>query len=146
MNGCALKAAISTGDMSDINGCYPPAVRKPKNNRVHLGMGLMTTIPVMGTALTKSYKLLNCKSGSILIIDSRRFETIPDIVQNKISESIYTIDWVSSELPLAKNISLGAGLKYGCKEDLLRKFEMHIKQKPIPPSKWVCSTYTTWKH
>ncbi|MDX2476366.1 MAG: hypothetical protein QNL05_03265 [Gammaproteobacteria bacterium] len=146
MNGYALKSAISTGDMSDIHGCYPPTVKDSKNNRVDLGMGLMTTIPVMGTALTKSYKLLNCKSGNILIIDSNRFEILPDVPRNEIYDGIYTIDWVSSELALAKEISLNACLEYGRKEDLLKRFEVYIQQKPIPPPKWVNATYLTWQH
>jgi len=146
MKGVAVKAAISTGDMSDIKGCYPPVVKNANNSRVNLGMGLMTIIPVMGTALTKSYKLLNCKSGNILIIDSRRFEIQPNIILNEISEGISTIDWISSDLALAKEISSKANLEYGSNIDLLKIFEAYIQQEPAPPTKWVNSTKSTWQN
>ena len=145
MKGYTLKAAISTGDMSDINGCYPPSIKNSKDNRVNLGMGLMTTIPVMGTALTKSHKLLNCKSGSVLLIDKSRFEVMPDLIQNEIAGGISAVDWVSSELELSKEISNKAGLEYSNKDKLLKNFKAYIKQKPIPPSSWVSSTYSTWQ-
>ena len=69
MKGFAIKAAISSGDMPDIKGCYPGPVRESQDERVDLGMGLMTVISVMGTALTKAHKLSNTHKGSVLIID-----------------------------------------------------------------------------
>lgn len=146
MKGRTLKVAISTGDMSDINGCYPSEVRNAINYRVNLGRGLMTTSPVMGTALTKSHKLLSSKNGSVIIIDSNRFEEMPDIIINKEPTGICVVDWVNSELPLAKKISSMAFLEYGNKQELLKKFEMYIQEEPIPPSKWINSTRSSWQH
>jgi len=146
MRGVATKVAISTGDMSDIKGCYPTIVKDAENSRVNLGMGLMTIIPVMGTALTKSYKLLSCKSGNILLIDNKRFEVMPDIPINEVSKGINTINWVSYELPLVEEISSKARLEYGNSKELLKKFEAYIKQEPIPPDSWVNSTRSTWQH
>lgn len=65
VKGYVTKAAISTGDMSDIKGCYPKAVRDSRDGRVDLGMGLMTIISVMGTALTKAHKLSSTRGEKI---------------------------------------------------------------------------------
>ena len=69
IKGYATKAAISTGNMSDIKGCYPKSVRDTDDERVYLGMGLMTIISAMGTALTKAHKLSNTQNGAVLILD-----------------------------------------------------------------------------
>jgi hypothetical protein len=69
LKGFVTKAAISSGDMSDIKGCYPNPVREAHDEPIDLGMGLMTIIPVMGTALTKSHKLAAAHSGAVLIVD-----------------------------------------------------------------------------
>src|SRR4029079_15066078 len=75
VKGYAAKAAISTGDLSDIRGCYPKPMRDAQDDRLDLGMGLMTIMSVMGTALTKAHKLAGTKRGAVLILDQQLVET-----------------------------------------------------------------------
>ena len=144
MKGFAVKASITTGGMSDINGCYPKAINCSKSGRVNLGMGLMTTTSVMGRALTRSYKLSNQKSGCLIILDATRFEVLPKINKKGIGSGIYTIDWASTELDLARKISELAELEYGTKENLIKMFDYYILQEPIPPLNWINSTLEVW--
>jgi hypothetical protein len=145
MRGYATKVAISTGGMSDISGCYPEAVRDSQCNRVHIGRGLMTTVSVMGTALTRSHKLLSRISGSVLVLDASRFEKIPRKFVASQKDGYFTIDWLSNELTLAQEISTAANLEYGDRAQLLKRFDRYITQEPVPPPHWVGSTRASWK-
>lgn len=69
LKGVAAKAAISTGDLSGIKGCYPQPMCDASEDRLDLGMGLMTIIPVMGTALTKAHKLGASHKGAVLVVE-----------------------------------------------------------------------------
>lgn len=71
MKGYAVKAAISAGDLSDIKGRYPTPMRDAQDDRLGVGMGLMTIISVMGTALTKTHKLAATRKGAVLILEKR---------------------------------------------------------------------------
>lgn len=144
MKGFAVKASISTGGMSDINGCYPKAINCSKSGRANLGMGLMTTTSVMGKALTRSYKLSNKKSGCLIIIDATRFEYLPEINKKELGSDIYTVDWVSTDLNLARNISELAKLEYGTNENITKMFDNYILQEPTPPLNWIKSTLEAW--
>ena len=145
MRGYATKVAISTGGMSDLSGCYPERIKDSKCNRVQIGRGLMTTVSVMGTALTRSNKLLSRISGSVLVLDESRFEIIPRKVVASRKEEYSTIDWLSNELTLAQEISAAANLEYGDRDQLLKRFDRYITQEPVPPPYWVESTLASWK-
>jgi len=144
MKGFPTKAAISTGDMSDISGCYPKFVRKSGDNRVDLGMGIMTTTPVMGTAMTRAHKLGGVKSGAVLIVDKSRFESIPSAKIINTDSDINLIDWISSDLPSAKEISSLVKLEYGDRNSLISMFEWYIQQKPELPEVWINSSREAW--
>ncbi|WP_425056298.1 hypothetical protein [Pseudomonas abyssi] len=137
LQGFATKAAISTGGMSDINGCYPDAMRNAKNNTLDLGMGLMTSIPVMGTALTKAHKLGGRVSGNVVVIDVSQFSTVPEDLINERKGSLGYINWMSDQNSLANEISQKAGLQFGSEEQLLSQFSAYIATVPCPPKKWI---------
>lgn len=137
LHGYATKAAISAGSMSDINGCYPHAMRDAQNNTLALGMGLMTSIPVMGTALTKAHKLGGRVSGNVIVIDVTQFASIPEGLIKSREDSIGYINWMSDENNLAQEISEKAGLQYGSEKELSRLFSAYIKTEPCPPKKWI---------
>ncbi len=144
IKGYTTKVAISTGDMSDIKGCYPKYVKNSKNDHVYIGHGVMTIIPVMGTALTRSHKLLSQHSGSILMLDANRFEenTTEAVLQE--IDGITHIAWHSDKLALAKQISSEANLEYGSDEALVELFNNYIQQEPVPPISWINSTKAMW--
>jgi len=141
--GYATKAAISNGDMSDIRGCYPHPMRDANDERVDMGMGLMTIISVMGTSLTKAHRLSNTKSGSVLILDKEIIKAgLPDGVMISDGED-NCINWISSNLPLSHKISDKANLLSPTPEALLVSFNNYCKQKPCPTEKWINSTLST---
>jgi hypothetical protein len=137
IKGFCTKAAISIGDMADINGCYPDSVRFSDHGILPLGAGLMTTIPVMGTALTKAYKLSSRVSGNVLVVDKLAFEYIPDFLVASCNDECFFIDWRSNEHDLARTISEKSGLEFGDRNHLLDLFEQYIEREPKPPEKWI---------
>jgi hypothetical protein len=140
IKGYATKAAISTGDMSDIKGCYPKSVRDTDDEKVNLGRGLMTIISVMGTALTKAHKLSNTQKGAVLILDENLAKLdLPEGVKVKDSSGC-CIDWISSNLPMSEQIAHTAGLATDNPQALIEKLNSHCKQEPIPPSSWIEGT------
>jgi len=140
IKGYATKAAISTGDMSDIKGCYPKSVRGTADDIVYLGRGLMTIISVMGTALTKAHKLSSTQKGAVLILDEKLAKLgLPEGVNVK-GNSGFSIDWVSSNLPMADEIACTAGLATDNTQTLIEKLNSYCKQEPIPPASWIEST------
>jgi hypothetical protein len=143
LKGFATKAAISSGDMSDIKGCYPNSVRDTEDERVDLGMGIMTVISVMGTALTKSHKLAGTHSGAVLIIDDNLVDLgLPNgsIIQ---SGQGNCIDWANSNLPMVEDIARKAGLFIGTPARIIEKLNAYCTIEPIPPKSWIDATFST---
>lgn len=137
LEGFTTKAAISAGSMVDITGCYPEAMRDSKNNTVSMGAGLLTTVPVMGTALTKSHKLGGRVSGNVIVIDVNQFSSIPEELIKFREENVVHINWMSDENNLAREISEKAGLQFGNEKQLISQFEAYIATEPRPPKKWI---------
>ena len=143
LKGFATKAAISSGDMSDIKGCYPNSVRDTQDGRVNLGMGLMTVISVMGTALTKAHKLAGTHSGAVLIIDDNLVDLgLPDGATMQ-SEQGNCVDWVNSNLPMVEDIAIKAGLIIGAPARIIEKLNSYCTIEPTPPKSWVDATFAT---
>lgn len=142
LKGYATKAAISAGDMADIRGCYPEPMRNSENERIHLGEGLMTITPVMGTALTKAHKLSSTKKGAVLILDEELIKLgLPQGVEIS-TESNNCIDWLSSNLSLPNVIASKSGLNTASKIVLLQKLWSYCKKDPIPPEIWIKDTFS----
>jgi hypothetical protein len=143
MKGYAAKAAISSGDLSDIRGCYPKPMRDAQDERLHLGMGLMTIISVMGTALTKAHKLATTRKGAVLVLDKQLVETgLP--TGAKIRDfSSNCIDWVSSDLPLAEKIARQSQLRTASAKELCEKLRAYCAMQPTPPDSWVEATFAS---
>lgn len=137
INGFATKAAISTGSMSDISGCYPDEIRNSENGSLPLGAGLMTTISVMGTALIKAHKLSGKASGNVLIVDDSQFSNIPPELVSKTESNLSFINWMSDKNDLAMEIAHKASLKFETEIKLRELFEKYIKTKPCPPQNWI---------
>lgn len=104
-SGCFARAAIAEGEFSDIKGCYPDEVLKNADERHHvvwMGAGLMTIIPVMGTALIRAVSVDKAApKGPLLIAElskSERFgsdapwQALPK--RNLEAKDVVSIDWV----------------------------------------------------
>jgi hypothetical protein len=106
LSGGVAKAAISEGQFADVVGCYPPRIRdlyaQCDGGAIPIGGGLMTILPVMGTALINSYRLLHAPTtppGPLLLIDSRHRSRLPAGVRAEDCGSFVVIDWVHSSYP-----------------------------------------------
>lgn len=142
MNGYPTKAAISLGSMSDIHGCYPKSIRDGKDNRVDMGMGLMTTISVMGTALTKAHKLAATRSGAVLVLDDVLLEAVAVEMTGLQGRPHNCIDWVSSDIPLVEQIVNKAALSCSDPAQLLESLKAYCDIDPKPPESWVKGTFS----
>jgi len=141
LNGYATKAAISTGDLSDIRGCYPKPMRDAQEKRLDVGMGLMTIMSVMGTALTKAHKLANTRKGAVLILDTPLVEIgLPVGAKTRVMGSP-CIDWISSDLPLADEIAQKAQLRTASARKLCEKLKAYCAIHPTPPAPWIEATF-----
>lgn len=141
IKGYATKAAISTGDMIDIKGFYPDFVRDAENGCVNLGNGIMTVMPVMGTALIKAYKLSDKQKGAVLILDANLIKPgLPQGIELR-NEDYCCVNWISSDLPLSIQIAQKSGLEMASPERLNELLEIYFKEGPCPPpNDWVEST------
>jgi hypothetical protein len=110
-SGCLARAAIAEGDFADIKGCWPKAIRDAcEDDRVYIGQGLMTLIPVMGTALINANKLdaSNRVKGALLTIETKNRNRISDSFASTVSSQSsehHIIDWVHSRSCMIDHIS-----------------------------------------
>jgi len=139
--GVATKSAISSGDFSDIFGCYPSEVQEAADNHRHvrIGDGLMTIIPVMGSALISPNKLAARKSGAVLLLDTTKFATTPTGLKLS-SASLTVVDWVHSDFPLIREICGRAGLIPVTAEAAENFLRGYIRTNEGLSAEWVSST------
>jgi hypothetical protein len=112
---CLACAAIAEGEFGDFSGCWPEHIRdamaqSDRSNGVYMGLGLMTLLPVMGTALINANKLdsRNKMKGAILTIEtqnlsrvSNSFSFMPIPGQCEIS----SLSWIHCDSPLIAEIA-----------------------------------------
>jgi hypothetical protein len=140
--GFVCKSSISTGSFADISSCYPKKVLEASQDRrcVRLVSGIMTILPVMGTALIAAHKLSDRRRGSVLIFDSSRFAVLPK--QFRVNSCDPTsVDWVHSNPKAIKDICKKADLEYLKPEmakDLMKKY-INKNRKNLP-NEWIDST------
>jgi len=136
--GYTTQAAICTGNLSDISGFYPEAVRESERDGPAMGHGVMTTMSVMGTALTKAHALRGTQKGAALIVDEHILGLgLPEGVRAVGSR----IDWVSSKSPLADEIARKAQLKTASASELYEKLRAYCARIPVPPEAWIEATF-----
>lgn len=111
--GIVCKAAVACGGFADVKGCYSEIVMTECKNSavVSMGEGLMTIIPVMGTALITSHNLSRERRGSVLLIQEDCFQTLPDKTVIR-TRSPTVVDWIHSDLDLSRRVSATANLMY----------------------------------
>ncbi len=109
-SGRYAKATISDGDFANILSCYPSSVidAAGSDKRVRLGRGIMTLLPVMGTALIRAISVAKkCPSGPLLALAIENRERIPEglIVHEVPAQGLLLVDWIHSKDDLAKDIA-----------------------------------------
>jgi len=114
--GVATQAGISGGGFGDVFGEYPQTIQSVTEDHRYVPLGdnsdygSMTIIPVMGSALTRSHRLLGCRHGAVLLLDTIAFSKLPSGVITR-TTSPTVIDWVHSDFPLVRELCGSSGLK-----------------------------------
>lgn len=134
-NGTA-KAVIAEGDFADIQGCFPKCIRDVStgDSCLCLGRGLMTTFPVMGTALIRAVNLAKISpAGSLLIIhESFRPRLPPEIIPVATGNpNLLSIDWVHTKMKSLEQIQKMADLPLLGISALEFKLKEYIKNNDL---------------
>jgi hypothetical protein len=140
--GGLAKASVSEGGFSDIKGCYPREITDgEKNGSISIGAGLMTIIPVMGSALINAVGVdKRSPSGSLLTIDSvNRVRISPDFRTNEIENGLYSINWLKGEHGLVQEISEISGLSIQAEAERIVALKQYIINNKLKPN-WVRTT------
>lgn len=114
--GWYCKAAIGEGDFADIRGFYSDEIRLADGSdghRIPMGEGLLTTLPVMGTALIHAHEISRKAKGALLLVARSERDRLPSCrVREPEDNSVLAIDWIQSEpegvRPLQQRASLEA--------------------------------------
>jgi len=141
-SGGIAKASIAEGGFSDIKGCYPRKITdQEKNGRIYMGSGLMTIIPVMGTALINSVGLdKRSPSGSLLTISAENKDRVSSHFKTKeIENGLVSINWLTSEPELVCKICGSANLLNLSESERIQKLEQYINENALKPN-WVRTT------
>lgn len=139
--GCFAKASIIEGGMQGINGCYPEEVMSNSDNDsvVILGEGLMTIVPVMGTALIRGVQLdKKSPKGPLLVIEKVKIDRLPQGVSTSdAGEEIVSINWITYQSNLLSDIQRRANLKSPSKTDMEELLLQYCKEHKKLPEVWV---------
>lgn len=141
VTGCFAKAAIIEGGMQGINGCYPEEVMRntDDDSTVLMGEGLMTIVPVMGTALIRGVKLeKNSPKGPLLVIEKERIDRLPQgLSTSDAGEEVVSINWITYESNLLSDIQRRTGLKSPSKNEMEKSLRQYCKAHEKIPEEWV---------
>jgi hypothetical protein len=96
-NGLVGKAGISEGTFADVKSCFPSLRSVPKTaSGYRLGEGLLTTFPVMGTALINAHRIAtSLPRGCLLRVDPVLLRvTYPRGVVISDPSNPIVVDWI----------------------------------------------------
>lgn len=146
--GCLGRAAIAEGAFADISGLWPRSIqdaasRDGSTDCVSLGSGLMTLLPVMGTALIAANKLdaRNPVKGSILTVATANSARIsPSFPRREVEgHPAFTIlDWVHAEHEHLARIAASTSTG-GSSPDAELAVRRYVEEEAPPPA-WVSGT------
>lgn len=149
-SGCIARAAIAEGDFADYSGCWPMEIRKEIANLqsddvARLGSGIMTLLPVMGTALINANKLdsRNRTKGGILTIatcDSARVASSFPRRVSRDDDSMTMIDWVHASSPYIDEITAKGEIAGMTTASLEMAISDYISGPNAPPATWIAGT------
>lgn len=147
-SGCMARAAIAEGEFCDYRGCWPPEITAEQasngDDTVSLGSGLMTFLPVMGTALINAHKLdaANPAKGAIVTIETKNSTRLsPGLQRNMIdgAAEFTVIDWVHSKSQHLDRMARKAGIGIGTEAELEAATNRYIDSHDLS-SGWIEST------
>ncbi|WP_020679547.1 hypothetical protein [Marinobacterium rhizophilum] len=131
------RGAITEGELSDIQDSYPQEVRDcfVEDHTYSMHMGLMTTSPVMGTALTQALALDRIgPQGPLLFIRqpmTPRLGAAVPVVEMKAC-GLTSIDWVHMRTPLLSELRRKATLEWQDAEVLESQLDNYCRTHAVP--------------
>jgi hypothetical protein len=144
--GGVAKAAISEGQLADVLGCYPERIQQLYAERnggaFSMGAGLMTVLPVMGTALINSVKLLHSSqtpSGSLLILPRSQEARLPAGVTFLEVGDLCVLDWLHASYHELEGVIKTAKLPTFSEAAMSKALNHYIKKNDLPKN-WVDNT------
>lgn len=151
-SGCMARAAIAEGGFADVGGCRPEEIQRElsKNDRsdlVWLGSGLMTLVPVMGTALINTNKLdsSNPVKGLILTISTKNASRLSSGFRRKYvpkCDALTVVDWVHSESHYIDEITTRSGIG-GVAPTMIEMAIWNYIRNMSSPAAWIEGTVTS---
>ncbi len=147
-SGCMARAAIAEGEFADVSGLWPKVIREAQtqdgeSDVVSIGSGLMTLLPVMGTALINANKLdgRNPSKGAILSIATKNAGRVSQSFPRKsvqCNDAITVIDWVHATSQTLEEIKLQSGV--GSDSDSAKSAVLAYIANGSPPAQWINDT------
>jgi hypothetical protein len=144
-SGRYARAAISEGELSDIQNCYPKEVLEclERDHTVSLQMGIMTISPVMGTALIRAIGVdKEAPSGPLLAIQSSKSSRLGNSVpQVPIpGTDLVSIDWVHMRSDLLDSLQQKASLNSPSPAELEASLDRYCREHCVP-NQWRSNVY-----
>lgn len=137
-SGRLARAAISEGELSDIQGCYPREVLDclEGDHTVSLHMGLMTISPVMGTALIRAVGIDKiAPRGPLVAIHSAKAGRLGASVPHRAvpGRDLASIDWVHMESEALAQLQHDASIAAPSPAELETLLRTYCDEHPVPP-------------
>lgn len=149
-SGCIARAAIAEGEFADYSGCWPKEIREElahlqSDDIARLGSGIMTLLPVMGTALINANKLdsRNRTKGGVLTIATRDAARVAASFLRRVSrddDSMTMIDWVHASSPFIDEIIAKGEIAGMTSASLEMVVSDYISGPDPPPATWIAGT------
>ncbi|MBN1380614.1 MAG: hypothetical protein JXA41_02945 [Deltaproteobacteria bacterium] len=136
LSGGIARAVIAAGDSDDHRGCFPPCIRNLStgSNCFHLGRGVMTTFPAMGTALIRTVNLAKtAPAGGLLIIHESLRTRIPREMRPTTTgnQDLMSIDWIHTKVKALEQVQRLAGIPGICPSGLEDQLKDYIKKNDL---------------
>lgn len=129
VNGLVGKAGISAGTFGDIQGCVPSLrdIPRESGDAYPMGAGLLTTLKVMGTALTNSHRYAEIPPrGCRLAMDPALLEgSIAGVVLSDFGGTL-VVDWVHTRTAAMEIIIQKTGLNLPPSSELEKRLIAYV--------------------
>lgn len=136
--GEVAKCALAEGELSDIQNCYPDAIRSQyKNGHIGIGSGVMTVTPVMGTALIRTAGLQKKVSGPLMILpEALRSRMSTGFRLSVISDGKLSLNWLRSEPQGLGVLQKAAGLIQSTEVERIAALESYLSNSTGLSPEW----------
>ena len=141
--GWFCKAAIGEGEFADIRGCYSDEIRLAAGSdghRVSMGEGLLTTLPVMGSALIHAHEVSRKAKGALLLVASSERRRLPSCrIGEPQDTSVLAIDWIHSEPEGVRGLQQRAALEAPSESTVAAAISSYCASQEVPAD-WAFNT------